>query len=410
MTENDLPKEFKRFEDELRLRDKQIESLRTVSDGLNESKYKLEKSMAEIKENKAYIDDLKKSQIEKDLKINEIETRLNEKTRENEELKQKNEILKIQVDNYSKDKLNTNTTESDEINNLKSNIIDLQQKIAILTVENDTLHNDLKTTKYELQNSNDEKINLIKANTKLEANSFAEENLIKVTKELEESEKLCSQYSNEKAELEHKLQNLKSTLHEIKEKFELELSKKEKANQEHNVNDLLKKIKALEDYIRAQKKIVSNFNKEKMELEEIILKQEEKVSELGTKFNLIDKLVKEKNKELKENEGHITQLVNIIEEQKRTISIMTRSNSNMNEEAPKSKSRNYYSGSKKETPNRTNKDALPPINVKHPKYNSPTTNISSKKIDNLKTKNVEENSDRNLVEITNMMNKILEDY
>ncbi len=49
------------------------------------------------------------------------------------------------------------------------------------------------------------------------------------------------------------------------------------------------------------------------------MKQESKINEIASKVSTVDKLLKEKNKELKENESNCLQLVKIIEEQKRLI-------------------------------------------------------------------------------------------
>jgi chromosome segregation ATPase len=59
--------------------------------------------------------------------------------------------------------------------------------------------------------------------------------------------------------------------------------------------------------------------KEKSELEEIILKQESRINDISSKVGIIEKMLKEKNKELKENEANCLQLVKIIEDQKKVI-------------------------------------------------------------------------------------------
>jgi vacuolar-type H+-ATPase subunit I/STV1 len=61
------------------------------------------------------------------------------------------------------------------------------------------------------------------------------------------------------------------------------------------------------------------LNEEKNELEDIILKQENKINDIAHKVSTIDKLLKEKNKEIKDNETNCLQLVKIIEEQKNVI-------------------------------------------------------------------------------------------
>ncbi len=66
-------------------------------------------------------------------------------------------------------------------------------------------------------------------------------------------------------------------------------------------------------------KLSNQYRSDKIELEDILLKQEAKINEIAYKVSTVDKLLKEKNKELKENESNCLQLVKIIEEQKQLI-------------------------------------------------------------------------------------------
>jgi hypothetical protein len=77
-------------------------------------------------------------------------------------------------------------------------------------------------------------------------------------------------------------------------------------------------------------------SKEKNDLEEIILKQESRINDISSKVGIIEKMLKEKNKELKENEANCLQLVRIIEEQKKMINNL-QSNENMNNLSKKEK-------------------------------------------------------------------------
>jgi len=60
-------------------------------------------------------------------------------------------------------------------------------------------------------------------------------------------------------------------------------------------------------------------SKEKLELEELIIKQDEKMNDLGNKIAQIELLLKRKNEELKNNETQANSLIKIIEEQKKQI-------------------------------------------------------------------------------------------
>ena len=72
--------------------------------------------------------------------------------------------------------------------------------------------------------------------------------------------------------------------------------------------------------------IIRGLNKEKGDLEELIFKQETKVSDLAAKIKTVEKNIKEKNKEIKDNEENYLRLIEIIEEQKKQIESLTKSN------------------------------------------------------------------------------------
>ncbi len=75
--------------------------------------------------------------------------------------------------------------------------------------------------------------------------------------------------------------------------------------------------------------IIKGLNKEKSDLEELILKQETKVSDLASKIKTVEKNMKEKNKEIKDNEENYLKLIDIIEQQKKEIEILIKSNKEM---------------------------------------------------------------------------------
>ena len=117
-------------------------------------------------------------------------------------------------------------------------------------------------------------------------------------------------------------------LNELKAKYENEIQKKERAFKKVNdlnsrtINDHLLKIKELEDQIKTLTNDLSISNKAKTDLENIILKQEGKVNQLGGKVNKIEQMLKKKNAELQQNETYALQLMNIIQEQKSQIAVM----------------------------------------------------------------------------------------
>jgi hypothetical protein len=114
--------------------------------------------------------------------------------------------------------LKDNENKIDEINNLKKNIQQL----------NEQLNEQLK----EKENYNQNNIN--------------NEELEKLTKQHEEEKAMSALLRKERQDLENKLNSMKNTLSEIKEKFESEIAKREKMltenkTDQNNINELIKK-------------------------------------------------------------------------------------------------------------------------------------------------------------------------
>lgn len=74
--------------------------------------------------------------------------------------------------------------------------------------------------------------------------------------------------------------------------------------------------------------IIKTLSKEKNDMEELILKQENKVSDLAAKIKIVEKNVKEKNKEIAENEENTMKLIKILEEQKKQIENLSKNQAN----------------------------------------------------------------------------------
>ena len=75
--------------------------------------------------------------------------------------------------------------------------------------------------------------------------------------------------------------------------------------------------------------IIKNLSKEKSDFEEVMIEQETKVNELANNIKIIEKNIKDKNKEISENEENTMKLIEIIEEQKKSIENLSK-NSNTN--------------------------------------------------------------------------------
>ena len=116
-------------------------------------------------------------------------------------------------------------------------------------------------------------------------------------------------------ELNKNIDNLK------KDNFE-ELQKKEKTflklNEDNSkiISDKELKITELKEQIKKLNESLLNYQKIKTDLENIALKQEDKINELGYKVTKIETILKNKNLEIKQNEDYAVQLMNIIKEQK----------------------------------------------------------------------------------------------
>jgi hypothetical protein len=88
----------------------------------------------------------------------------------------------------------------------------------------------------------------------------------------------------------------------------------------------MENLKSNEDKSSKMKIIIKGLSKEKENLEDLISKQENKVTDLATKIKSVEKNIRGKNKELKENEDNYLKLVDIIEEQKKLIENFTKAN------------------------------------------------------------------------------------
>ncbi len=82
------------------------------------------------------------------------------------------------------------------------------------------------------------------------------------------------------------------------------------------ISDKELKITELKEQIKKLNESLSNYQKIKTDLENIALKQEDKINELGYKVTKIETILKNKNLEIKQNEDYAVQLMNIIKEQK----------------------------------------------------------------------------------------------
>ena len=108
----------------------------------------------------------------------------------------------------------------------------------------------------------------------------------------------------------------------MKKEMNEDFKKKEKSyiklNDENSklINDKEFIIQELKEKLDSMNEEYLITKKAKLDLENIILKQEEKVNELGNKVNRIENILKKKNDEIKQNEDYAIKLMNIVKDQK----------------------------------------------------------------------------------------------
>lgn len=151
--------------------------------------------------------------------------------------------------------------------------------------------------------------------------------LEKKLKEKEESEK---NLEKEISTLQSQI-NLSNTtisnLTEEKENYEIKVEELQKENEQlkkeysqmsvnQSLNDNKKKT---DDETKILKKKINNLIRDKDELEEVIMKQEEKVTQLSKQISSTSRLLSEKDKELQDNVLYTAKLTSIINSQKKEL-------------------------------------------------------------------------------------------
>ena len=204
-------------------------------------------------------------------------------------------------------------------------------------------------------------------------------------------------------------------------------------------------LNKIKEQSKSIKKQINDVFQEKVELEEIVIQQEERVlnkinqiSNLEKKMKVVDEMLKNKNIEIKKNEQHCMSLIKIIEEQKKNISNLNNRLNNIYQNDIESsnliKSDNSFSkdhfiknssdlifDNSMEKDNNLTKKSLElnhPINPKEGKKTKSKEDFIdySKKLTKIprimEKKLVDDednNNDSNLKDITVMMKKILDD-
>ena len=129
-----------------------------------------------------------------------------------------------------------------------------------------------------------------------------------------------------------KIESIRKKVKDLDEQFKYQLKMKEqKINKKlepfvKKNNDLIQEIDSCKEQMKQLNERVEKSNdnlisaqKEKSEMEELIIKREEKLNIFFDKLNLFEEIIKKKSKMLKENEFYSKELIKIIDQQKEVI-------------------------------------------------------------------------------------------
>lgn len=353
--DQELEKKVNRLNEEISLRDKQIEALK---ESINNEKSKRSAEIEELKRVSSQKDEeINRSNAKlKDLKeeINALQIKLSNKNPADEEKKAlqeevekkstKIDDLNLQISILSQKYEQEYNLKDEKLAQLEHSNSELMKQIEHLMADNSneiTELNKFESAKLEfeakLKESNDEvskhqilisqsenKISeLSKANAKLTQDNSVQFNKIEKlvsdnhiqSKEIDKLNGNCQMLEKEKNDLEMKITKMKEVIQEIKSKFEQEINQKVEMRNKI-IQEMKKEFSTKEDSLIAK---LDRSNKERLEYEELIIKQDFKMNELAGKISQIEIVVKNKNAEIKNNEIQAQALIKIIEDQKRQI-------------------------------------------------------------------------------------------
>jgi len=139
--------------------------------------------------------------------------------------------------------------------------------------------------------------------------------------------------------LKAKIINMKKMVQQLNEQYETNSKNREKKYQQkiteivNNNTEIFNKNKELIIKVNEMNNIIENNNnninklqKEKSNMEDIIIRQEEKLGILVERVNQIEELLRKKNKILKENEAYAMELIKIVQKQKSEINDLRNKN------------------------------------------------------------------------------------
>lgn len=228
-----------------------------------------------------------------------------------QDYKEYNEINPSDLINVEENK-NLQIEDDNEIKSFKSEIEILKQQIK----EKELLIKDFQIKKEnvlgEILNP-EEKIN--------------ELNLL-----LEEEKNNTKNNLNTISQQENKIESMRSMVKELDNQIEIQLKlKDQKANDKLNlltkesqryiqeINGYKIKLNKLNQSIQKTNNKIGEFEEEKKNMQEILIKQEEKLNNYIDRLNELEIIFKRKNKSIKETEAYSKELIKLIEEQKNNI-------------------------------------------------------------------------------------------
>ena len=246
-----------------------------------------------------------------DIKINENNNLLNElknkiyklkeKKNNNNENKNKNNIIQLKKEKEELKK--DNEIKEKKINELKEKILNVENEIKKQRESKITI----EINQENIFNKEKDEIKEIRNNNILLQNQL--DNILLEHKKI----------LNEKNYLSIKIEQYKKQ----KEKKNIEINKKEEniLNKKNESKTLLQEINIQKKYniqLNSQIKLMSkkykNMEENNKDLENVIIKQEEKINELSLKLNNIVKDIQKKNSEINKNKIYIIKLENTVKD------------------------------------------------------------------------------------------------
>jgi hypothetical protein len=204
---------------------------------------------------------------------------------------------------------------------------------------------------------------------------------------------------------ENKIESMRNMVKELDNQIEIQLKLKDqkasdkleilnKQNQSYvqEINRYKSKFSGLNQKIQKTNNDIGEIEEEKNNMQNIISKQEEKLTGYIDKLNELEIVFKRKNKLIKENEAYAKELIKLVEEQKKTIAQLRNAQNNGFE--------NRYRGfnNNKSVDIKYNNNIILP-NIKNNRNNIKSSNTMNEDTKNNKNNNnivVESNSYENM--------------